>query len=100
MYFDWGHKLKDASEPVCPHCGYGADGYTATGNPDEIPADNDFCVCAMCASVNQYKVQGKAITVVAISDKKLQAFATIDPELFANLMNAVKAVKQKIIIKL
>lgn len=99
MKINWPHKLSTASEPVCPHCGKGADGYSSTGMDTDRPQHNDLSVCLYCATIGRYQGTGEGMNVAAITDQEIQALAKENPALFEKLLDAVRAIKQKIILR-
>jgi hypothetical protein len=76
----------------CPYCGKGADGWTET-QARTFPRNGDVTICAYCAQVNLYEVNGGIFKVRKPTREELGQLFTEIPD----LQKKVNLIKQFII---
>jgi NMD protein affecting ribosome stability and mRNA decay len=83
----------------CPDCGAGADGYTETILPGEVPVDakpetGNVAICAYCGAINLYEVKPEAVSLRRPTEAELEDILKSVPEINA-MVSAVKALRAR-----
>ena len=70
----------------CPDCGAGADGYTETIMPGEVPIDakpetGNVAICAYCGAINLYEVKPEGVSLRRPTEAELEDIIKQVPEI-------------------
>lgn len=73
----------------CPQCGGRAD--AATGS--RKPADGDIVICAYCAGINQYHIDGNSIEIIEAPDDVLEELRLQYPDIYLQIIHTQMGIK-------
>ena len=87
----------------CPDCGAGADGYTETIMPGEVPVNakpetGNVAICAYCGALGIYEVKPEATIIRRPTASELEDIIKTLPDI-KKMVNAVKALRTEYLKK-